>query len=87
MSASEIPMNVQFLDCTSSLINRIEGKTRRQIDDKDFRSLQASTFAETETAMVLVCQIGGCSVRWAMDKNSDGTFSVVMRVGISLCSS
>jgi hypothetical protein len=83
----EIPHNIRFLECANWLVNRIEGKTVKEISNKDFRLLSASTLAETETAMVLACQIGGCSVQWAMNKNSDGTFGREMQVGLSACPS
>jgi len=83
----EIPLNIRFLECANWLVNRIEGKTTQELDNKDFRLLSASTLAETETSTILACQVGGCSVQWAMNKNSDGTFSREMQVGLSVCPS
>ena len=87
MSDFETSLGERFGDCANWLVNRIEGQALETLDADDAELLQASKLAETDTALLLACQVGGCTVQWAMRKVDDGTLTREIHLGLSLCPS
>ena len=81
----EASLNERFADCANWLVNRVDGSKIADLNTADTDMLGTSTLTETETMLLLACQVGGCTVQWAMNKNSDGILTREMQVGLSIC--
>jgi hypothetical protein len=85
MPFNEILLNEQFADCANWLMNRIDGERRQDLSDRDSTLLNKSIVKETASALLIGCQVEGCTTQWALNKYPDGSLGRVLHVGLDLC--
>lgn len=75
----------QLADCATWWVNRIEGKTEIDLDARDKKILADSIKNEGPRGLIIACQVGGCTVDWAINRDENGVMTREMRMGLPLC--